>query len=279
MYIFHRKADLIQWRKQLDGSAPIGFVPTMGALHAGHISLIHMALQQCQYVVASVFVNPTQFNNPEDLEKYPRDAARDIEMLTLAGCHALYIPEVSDIYDSNDNYAFDLGNIGQVFEGPLRPGHFDGVVNVCKRLFDIVSPTDVYFGQKDFQQCAVIRKMILHYRLKMHFHRCPIIREPDGLAMSSRNVRLNTSERKLASKLYECMSSAVKDVYNYTPEQICEKLFDQISGYPEFSIEYISVVDTLDLKPATHWSWETVLLVTCKLGSIRLLDNIIIPAK
>lgn len=279
MYIFQKQADLIHWRKHLEINSAVGFIPTMGALHKGHLSLIQSAHQQCDWIVASIFVNPTQFNNPEDLEKYPRQPEKDIEMLEKSGCHAVYLPDVSDIYDSDTNYDFDLGTTGNVFEGPLRPGHFNGVVNVCKRLFEIISPTDVYFGQKDFQQCAVINKMISHYKMEIRFHRCEIIRESDGLAMSSRNVRLNPSERILAPKLYELMSGLVKNAYQSSPEELCEKLQLQISEIPAFSIEYIAVVDSVDLKPAVNWNWETVLLVACKFGPIRLLDNIIIPAK
>lgn len=278
MYIFRKKAALSLWLSQLESGRSIGFVPTMGALHEGHMSLITSAKQNCDCVVASVFVNPTQFNNTEDLDKYPRDPAQDIEMLTKAGCDALYLPEVADVYDSKEDFAFDLGNIGQVFEGPLRPGHFSGVVNVCKRLFDLVRPTDVFFGQKDFQQCAVIQKMLLHYQLKINFHRCPIVREPDGLAMSSRNVRLDPESRLLAPTLFRIMSEMTASAHQYAPESLTERIQNQLKKYPEFVVDYVALVDTSDLNPIYQWNRESVLLVTVILGKVRLLDNIILPA-
>ncbi|MBI3233129.1 MAG: pantoate--beta-alanine ligase [Bacteroidetes bacterium] len=279
MIIFKRKQDLEAYIQLHAQHKQIGFVPTMGALHNGHISLLKESIKKCDITICSIYVNPTQFNDKADLEKYPKPIEADIEKLTINGCDILYTPTTEDIYSSDEDYSFNLGGIDSMWEGPLRPGHFSGVINICKRLFDIVKPNQVFFGQKDFQQCAVIKKMISHYKMKIIFNECDIIREEDGLAMSSRNVRLSVLERQQAKAIPTILHKAVKLKNDFTPEKLSNWIVKELNNSEGCSVDYACVVDTIDLKPATTWNWETAIIVAVKVGSIRLLDNIKISVK
>ncbi len=274
MLIFKKQSDLRNWISR-QGKVCIGFVPTMGALHRGHISLIEQSKRECELTVCSIFVNPTQFNDPADLVKYPRPIGYDIELLQQAGCDALYLPEYTDLYETNDLLQTDLGGLDTLWEGEQRPGHFLGMVTVVKKLFDAVQPTHVFFGQKDFQQCSVIRKMMRNFQMQMSFRMCDIIREDDGLAMSSRNIRLSAEERKTASNIYKTLSTATIKKETLSPEMLGQWATKEL-GNAGMVVEYAAIVDTTDLKPATTWEWPTVLLVAVKLPSVRLIDNILL---
>ena len=186
----------------------VGFVPTMGALHEGHLSLINRAKKDNDIVVSSVFVNPIQFNNPTDLEKYPRTPERDIEKLEQAGCDAVFMPSVDEMYPEKVEEHYDFGDLERVMEGACRPRHFNGVAIVVRKLFEIVTPDRAYFGEKDFQQLAIIKKMVQNLNMNLEIVPCPIIRENDGLAMSSRNVRLNETERAIAPQIFATLNDA-----------------------------------------------------------------------
>ena len=208
MLIFKKVADLRQW---LDRQAlPIGFAPTMGALHEGHLELIRMAKREGCLAVASIFVNPTQFNDPKDLEKYPRTPEKDAALLLSAHCDALFIPEVVEVYPPEVNLTIDLDfrQLDQVMEGEFRPGHFKGMATVVNRLLDIVRPDKLYMGQKDFQQLSIVRDMIRQLQLPVELVMCPTVREPDGLAMSSRNVRLTPEMRQIAPLIHQILQWA-----------------------------------------------------------------------
>ena len=213
----------------------IGFVPTMGALHEGHLSLINRAKKDNDIVVCSVFVNPIQFNNPADLEKYPRTPEKDIEKLEQAGCDAVFMPTAEEMYPNKVEDHYDFGDLERVMEGACRPGHFNGVAIVVRKLFEIVTPNRAYFGEKDFQQLAIINKMVSNLNMNLEIVPCPIVREKDGLAMSSRNVRLNETERAIAPKIFATLNDSItkKDVMspaemkNYALNKYAEKKFHE----------------------------------------------------
>jgi pantoate--beta-alanine ligase len=279
MLIFRTVAELQSWilfHKSLGKS--IGFVPTMGALHIGHISLIHQSKRDTDVTVCSIFVNPTQFNDPKDLEKYPRTLDTDTRLLTDARCDILFYPSVPEIYPKDlAEINVDLQGLDVVMEGKHRPGHFKGVVQVVYRLLDIVKPDRLYMGQKDFQQFTIIKKMIEVLHLSVQLEVCPIAREPNGLAMSSRNVRLSKSAKSEASKIYEIISQAPKLMNTMSPEMISNCCFDAFNLDP-FRIEYAEVVDTEKLLPVKVWGpiGSAVLCVAVWLDGVRLIDNIIL---
>ncbi len=257
----------------------VGFVPTMGALHQGHIALISESIANHSVTVASIFVNPTQFNNPEDLVKYPRTIERDLELLEAAGCDVLFHPEATEIYPNGFiTEHHEWNNITNSLEGAFRPGHFDGVITIVKKLFDIVEPQAAYFGQKDFQQCAVIAEMIKHFNLGVNMRICPTLREADGLAMSSRNVRLNASERADALFIFEALSY-IKQHQGTLPVgellSIAEKILLKSSVMKP---EYIAIVETDSLNPADKLlpNREYVALIATWCGNVRLIDNMLL---
>lgn len=260
----------------------IGFVPTMGALHEGHISLLVKALKENDLVICSVFVNPTQFNDPKDLEKYPRPIETDIQLLEAAGCHYLFMPEVEDIYADGANWEHSFGKLEQIWEGAMRPGHFKGVGQVVYKLFNIVQPTNAYFGQKDFQQTLIVKKLISDFNLNLKLHVCPIIREASGLAMSSRNVRLNDQERLLAGKIFEALDSTKENIKNgYTnAKELTNKAEEILKGIPTVSIEYVAIVNPNDLEIIENIApnGPLLMIIAVKLGNTRLIDNMYIRA-
>ncbi len=257
----------------------IGLVPTMGALHAGHVSLIDRARKENDIVVVSVFVNPTQFNNPEDLRTYPRTEEADCAKLEAAGVDYAFIPSVEEIYPEEDTRVFDLGPVAEVMEGAMRPGHFNGVAQIVSRLFAMTAPHRAYFGEKDFQQIAVIRKMAeIDGFDNLEIIACPIKRENDGLAMSSRNVRLTPHQREIAPSIHAILKSSVAKASSMTVEQTIKSVTDRINAYDEMEVEYYQIVDPLTMQPIADWSEVSdgvaVGCVTVYLGDVRLIDNI-----
>lgn len=255
----------------------IGFVPTMGALHQGHISLVHRAAAENDVVVSSIFVNPTQFNNPDDLKNYPRTPENDQQLLELNKVDILFSPTVEEIYDGRkSNYPeLDLGLLGKVMEGTHRPGHFAGVVNVVSRLFEIVKPEKSYFGEKDFQQLAVIRFMTKEFGFSVRIIGCPTIREKNGLAMSSRNLRLSEKGREEASAIFSALNFAVKNRENHSPTELKKAVQRKIESVDSLTIEYIEIADEESLQPVADWNnlfhVRCFAAVLCE--NIRLIDN------
>lgn len=275
--LLHTRAELehILGQQRSTGKS-IGFVPTMGALHAGHIQLVERALRENDYAVVSIFVNPIQFNNPDDLHKYPRTLDQDMAMLQAVGCHCVFAPSVAEMYPEPDNSEFGFGALAEVMEGKFRPGHFRGVAVVVRKLFQIVKPQRAYFGEKDFQQLAIIRRLVELEKMDVTIVGCPIVRETDGLAMSSRNMRLSPDDRAKAPAIFNALSEA-RDVYRwFTPEGINELVAAQINQCPGFETEYVQVVDSRTLQPFYDWAdvEHAVVCVAAFLGGVRLIDNI-----
>lgn len=255
----------------------IGLVPTMGALHAGHMSLVDTARHQNDIVVASVFVNPTQFNNPNDLSTYPRTEEADCALLDEHGADYAFIPSVEEMYPEPDTRVFDLGEVAAVMEGAMRPGHFNGVAQVVSKLFDMVRPTRAYFGEKDFQQIAVIRKMVQLEGFDLEIVACPIKREADGLALSSRNVRLTPEGRKQAPAIHRILEQSLSLAATKSPDELKHWVKEQIDAVPGLETEYYEIADALTMQPVQNWDSpnDTVGCVTVYCGDVRLIDNIL----
>ena len=257
-------------------SQTIGFVPTMGALHQGHISLVERARKECDTVVVSVFVNPTQFNDKNDLKNYPRTPEADAAMLEAAGVDYVLFPTVEEIYPEPDTRVFDFGQVDKVMEGATRPGHFNGVAQVVSRLFAIVEPDKAYFGEKDFQQIAVIRAMVAQLGLALEIIDCPIIRDTDGLARSSRNTLLTPEHRAAAPHIYEVLSAATSKMGEMTPQQLTEWVVAEVEKSQLLKVIYFQAVDALSLQQVDNWE-ESERIQGCiavQAGEIRLIDNI-----
>ena len=262
-------------------SKTIGFVPTMGALHAGHASLVQHAVAENDVCVVSVFVNPTQFNNPEDLLKYPRTLEQDVALLTQLGVHFVFAPSPEEMYSSeemNVPFSFDFNGLDQVMEGKMRPGHFNGVVQVVSRLFDLVQPTRAYFGEKDFQQLAIIRHMVTTSTLAAQYPNlqiigCPIVREESGLALSSRNQRLSEEEKKTAVNISRTLFSSLEWAKNASVAQVQQRVIDTINAIEGLDVEYYEIVDKTTLQPTNTFD-NAVGCVTVYCGPVRLIDNI-----
>lgn len=260
----------------------IGLVPTMGALHAGHISLVDRARRDNDVVVVSVFVNPTQFNNPTDLATYPRTEEADVAKLEAAGVDIAFIPTVEEIYPEPDTRQFDLGPVAEVMEGAMRPGHFNGVAQIVSKLFGYVRPTRAYFGEKDFQQIAVIRRMAqIEGFNELEIIDCPIKREADGLAMSSRNVRLTAEQREMAPVIHRTLDESLLWASTHTVGQTKQFVIDTINSFPFMKVEYYEIVDALTMQPIADWSdaEQAVGCVTVFCGDVRLIDNIKYPQR
>jgi pantoate--beta-alanine ligase len=254
----------------------IGFVPTMGALHNGHLSLIRVAQQQCDVVVCSIFVNPTQFNDARDLEKYPRPIAADIQKLEQVNCDILFEPAVTEMYADNEHWHLPIGELEHLLEGASRPGHYQGVTQVVNKLFNIVKPDVAFFGQKDYQQFLVITKMVELLRLPVKLVMCPIEREADGLAMSSRNVHLSAADRQHALILSKTLDSVKQ---KFDPNRIAElkhQAQQAIAAEPGVEVSYFEIADAETLHPATINTPHIVALVAAKVGDTRLIDNVVI---
>jgi len=255
----------------------IGFVPTMGALHQGHLSLVEKAGQQTDFVVVSIFVNPTQFNDKGDLDRYPRDLQKDVDFLTPTSCELVFAPDSQEVYPEPDTRQFNFGTLEQVMEGKFRPGHFNGVAQVVSRLFDIVRPDKAFFGQKDFQQLAIINEMVRRMKLQVEIVPCPIVRESDGLAMSSRNMLLNPEQRKNAVHISATLIEAANKTGELTVQELCNWAINRINENEYLNTEYFEIVDEMSLLPVKSWK-ESCMKVGCiavHCGKIRLIDNIV----
>lgn len=254
----------------------VGLVPTMGALHAGHKSLVDRARKENDIVVVSVFVNPTQFNNKQDLATYPRTEERDCALLEAAGCDVVFMPAVEEVYPEPDNRQFDLGAVAEVMEGAHRPGHFNGVAQIVSKLFGFVEPDRAYFGEKDFQQIAVIRKMVQLEGFKLQIVACPIKREDDGLALSSRNVRLTDEQRQLAPNIYRVLKESCNFAKSHTVAETEKFVVDSLNALPQMEVEYYSIVDALTMQPVSDWADADSITgcITVYCGEVRLIDNI-----
>lgn len=255
----------------------IGFVPTMGALHNGHLSLVESSKKNSDITVVSVFVNPTQFNDPEDLKRYPRTPEKDIQLLQSVGCDIVFMPSTEEIYPEKDTRKFDFGYIESVMEGARRPGHFNGVGQVVSRLFDIVRPDKAFFGMKDFQQVAVIKNMVqqLHYNIEIV--PCPIVREESGLALSSRNALLDEDHKKNAPHIYATLKKARNLASRMGVNELKKWIADEINANPYLETEYVEIVDDTTLKLVDNWNEKgtKVACVAVYAGKIRLIDNIV----
>jgi len=254
----------------------IGFVPTMGALHTGHQRLVELCASENDVCVVSIFVNPTQFNNKEDLQRYPRTLDADSELLLKADADVLFAPSVEEVYPEPDNRIFDFGLLDKVMEGHFRPGHFNGVAQVVSKLFAYTKPDRAYFGEKDFQQLAIIQAMVKQLQLPLQIVPVPIVREPSGLAMSSRNQLLSEQQRSEAANIYRVLSESKLSVESSTPAEVIRWVVDRISEVEELEVEYFEIVDGESLQPILSWGVaESVvgcIAVFCR--SVRLIDNI-----
>ena len=250
----------------------IGFVPTMGALHAGHRSLVERARRECATVVVSVFVNPTQFNDKTDLKNYPRTPEADLRLLEEVGADYVFMPSVEEVYPEPDTRTFDFGMIDKVMEGATRPGHFNGVAQVVSRLFDLVKPA----GEKDFQQIAVIREMVRQLRIPVEIIPCPIVRGEDGLALSSRNTLLDTDHRTAAPYIYKVLKAAVEKSHQTTPDQLAAWVTAQVESNPLLKVIYFQVVDAATMQQVRTWEESPAIqgCIAVQAGDIRLIDNI-----
>lgn len=255
----------------------IGLVPTMGALHAGHLSLMERSCRDNDITVASIFVNPTQFNNATDLKTYPRTEEKDCALLEKAGVDYAFVPSVEEIYPEPDTRVFDLGEVAEVMEGAMRPGHFNGVAQIVSRLFSYVNPTRAYFGEKDFQQIAVIRRMAQLEGFDFEIIACPIVREADGLALSSRNVRLTPEQRQIAPAIHRTLARSLDMARDKSVGEVKQWVKEEIDRQPFMTTEYYEIVNPLTMQPTDSWmtpDGPAVGCVTVYCGDVRLIDNI-----
>jgi pantoate--beta-alanine ligase len=255
----------------------IGFVPTMGALHKGHLSLVDRAAKENDRVVVSIFVNPNQFNDPKDLKNYPRNIEADTLLLSSLPCDYLFTPEVDEVYPEPDTRKFDFGSLETVMEGNFRPGHFNGVAQVVSKLFEMVNPNKAYFGLKDFQQYAIIKKMVSMLNLQVTIVACDIVRETDGLAMSSRNILLTGEHRTVAPQIYRILQEARAEAGHFTPDEVKQHVKEKINFVGLLKLEYFEVVNELTLHTISDWnqSGKKVGCIAVYAGSVRLIDNIV----
>lgn len=262
-----------EWRKE---GLKVGFVPTMGALHEGHLSLVKEAKKNSDAVVVSIFVNPTQFNNPDDLKSYPRDMDKDLKMLEDLSCELIFAPDVKEMYPEEDKRQFDFGMLDKVMEGKHRPGHFNGVAQVVSKLFEMVRPDKAFFGEKDFQQLAIIRQLVKDLKMPVEIVGCPIVREPDGLAMSSRNLLLTAEMRKIAPVIAQTLSESVNFAVGKSVQETKEMVIGRINGTNLLKVEYFDIVDGNTLQSVDKWE-DSEYIVGCIAvfaGKVRLIDNV-----
>ncbi len=279
MRVFKKKGALSEWlRQEKSGGKTVGLVPTMGALHAGHLALVSAARKENDLVVCSIFVNPIQFNNPADLKKYPRTLASDMALLESSMSDAVFCPDEKEMYPEKQTRVYDFGHLDKVMEGKFRQGHFNGVAIVVNKLFNIVQPHRAYFGKKDFQQLQIIRAMCRMEGHDIKIVGCPTHRDADGLALSSRNRRLSVAQRRDAPKIYQGLQMASQMAPSNTPEYIKEKVVSFINGSPELEVEYFEIVwpDTLlPVKTCTPGK-KAIACIAVHAGSVRLIDNLAI---
>ena len=277
MQIIKTKAELQQTVAALkQQQKTIGLVPTMGALHEGHASLIRRCVSENEVSFVSVFVNPTQFNNKEDLLKYPRDLMRDAELLSTIGADFVFAPTPEEMYTPEEltsTFAFDFGGLDQVMEGKMRPGHFNGVVQVVSKLFRLVEPDRAYFGEKDYQQLAIIRRMVDVMHFDLQIIGCPIVREASGLALSSRNERLSEAEKQTAVNISRILFASVDYAKTHSVSETQQWVIDEINAVEGLEVEYYEIVDQTTLLPVSDFS-HAIGCVTVYCGPVRLIDNI-----
>ena len=282
MILFKKADSLHQWiDAQQKKGLRVGFVPTMGALHPGHISLIQSSKKDNDITISSIFVNPTQFNDPKDFAKYPVTIEKDILQLEQAGCDALLLPSVEEIYPKGTTLKtqYELGKIETLLEGKYRPGHYQGVCQVVHRLLDIVQPNNLYLGQKDYQQCMVIARLVelMGKKKDIHINICPTLREADGLAMSSRNMRLNAEERQKAVLIIRSLSYIKENIGSNGIESIKNKANAMLTN-EGFRVDYIEIADAKTLEPVSNWdgNQKLVALAAAYLNEVRLIDNLVL---
>jgi pantoate--beta-alanine ligase len=254
----------------------IGLVPTMGALHHGHLALIKASKEQNSLTVSSIYINPTQFNNPADLEKYPRTLDKDITLLSETGCDVLFAPDNNEMYSQKPFLKFDFSHLDKIMEGKFRPGHFSGVALVVSKLFHIVDPDQAYFGQKDFQQFVIIRQLVNDLQFNIALHCIPTLRESDGLAMSSRNLRLSTDHRQLAGIFYKALQQAKQKISAGMPiAQVKETVEKLVNAQPHSQLEYFELADSSNLNLLNNVSDgnRPIMCIAGYIGDIRLIDN------
>lgn len=278
MLRFETIAALRQHLNTIDKTLRIGFVPTMGALHRGHVALVEQARRSTDVVVASVFVNPTQFNNPDDLKHYPRTLEADATLLKAAGCDVLFAPSAEEMYPTPPALRLDFGELETVMEGASRPGHFNGVGLVVAKLFHAVQPNVAFFGQKDLQQVAVIRRLINDLSFPIELAVCPTVRQTDGLAMSSRNARLTADERNVAPALYRALQAAQTELEAGQPADVAQQAArNVVARHPAFRLDYVEVAhaDTLQPVAGRLAPGLTAVCIAAHLGAVRLIDNVV----
>lgn len=278
MKIIRTLYDMTEYRaRQRDRGATVGFVPTMGALHEGHLSLVKQAVKENTVTVVSVFVNPIQFNNPEDFEKYPRTEEEDFKLLAASGVDAVFAPSAEEMYNEDPHQKkYELGKVAEVMEGKYRPGHFQGVAKVLDVLFRLVDPHRAYFGEKDFQQISVVRNLVKAEGLKLEIVACPIKRASDGLALSSRNERLSLEQRKLAPEIYNTLKYSVEYSRDHSVRATHDTVVEHLDSIPGMKVEYFDIVDARTLMPIEEWEESDWIVgcITVYCGEIRLIDNI-----
>ena len=278
MKLINQKALLEAEIKAIKGDGKtIGFVPTMGALHDGHLALVKQAVAENDYCVVSIFVNPTQFNNTADLEKYPRNLERDAELLRTVGCNLIFAPQADEIYNSQElkqTFEFDFAGLDKVMEGKFRPGHFNGVVQIVSRLFELVQPDKAYFGEKDFQQLAIIHHMVQLMKLNVEIIDCPIIREASGLALSSRNERLTAIQRKNATGISKVLFESRNFAAQMTANELTKWVTDKVNAVEGLEVEYFEIVNSTTLQTLQSWNEPAVGCIAVFCGEVRLIDNI-----
>lgn len=274
MEIVHTAGDL---RKALEAKGgTVGFVPTMGALHDGHLSLVRYCGSQCDTVVVSIFVNPTQFNDQSDLAAYPRTVDADTRLLETVGADVVFVPSVAEIYPEPDTRVFEFGILDKVMEGEHRPGHFNGVGQVVSRLFDLVRPDKAFFGEKDFQQLAIIRNMVDNLGIDIEIVGCPIVRGTDGLALSSRNALLSDTELLAAPNIYRVLNESTSRTETMSIDELKKWVIAEINSVKELEVEYFDIVNCLTLQSLGCWAEaeERQGCIAVRCGKIRLIDNI-----
>jgi pantoate--beta-alanine ligase len=277
MDIYKYKSDL---RKKIESLGPvfsIGFVPTMGALHRGHLSLIDYSKKQNDLTVVSIFVNPAQFNEKDDFKNYPRTLDADLKLLEKINCDITFAPSEGEMYDKPDIHKYYFGHLDKVMEGKYRPGHFLGVAQIVTRLFEAVTPRRAYFGMKDFQQLVIIKKITVDLKLPVEIVSCPIVREEDGLAMSSRNSLLSADQRRHAPYIYKALCEAKDNSKKYTVSEVKKIAVDKLNKDPYINVEYFEIVNAVNLVPVKSWDEPCVKIgcIAVKTGNVRLIDNMV----
>ena len=276
MIVTHTLAEFNSAYENLAHKDSVGFVPTMGALHQGHLGLVRNSKANCEHTIVSIFVNPTQFNNPDDLHRYPRTLEADSLLLEPVGVDIVFAPFVDEVYPTKDERVFDLGGLDQYGEGAFRPGHFNGVAQVVTRLFDIVQPTKAFFGEKDFQQLAIVEYFTKNLNYNIEIVRCPIARAEDGLALSSRNELLTKEQRAQAPNIFKTISKAKELSKYHSPAEVIDILTKEINETPCLETEYIEIINAQTLEPINNWADASTIQLSCAIfaAPIRLIDNI-----